>query len=159
MTTTLSFLLYSRPKPHTWYMPRDPQVFLLTISLPFSQYSTPALFSATTRTTWDRFSCVTFSNLRHPRDFTSPTSRKGILYIYIYKCVFLALQHFFLFRPRVLPRALGSVERREPARTPHASLGPGRGPWHVLWGFEVESPLGEGFRARRAIQVYANPRT
>ena len=88
MTTTLSFLLYSRPKPHTWYMPRDPQVFLLTISLPFSQYSTPALFSATTRTTWDRFSCVTFSNLRHPRDFTSHTSRKGILYIYIYINVF-----------------------------------------------------------------------
>ena len=65
---------------------------------------------------------------------------------------------FFLFRPRAFPRALSSVTRREPARTPDASLGPGRGPWHVLWGFEVASPLGEGFRARRAIQAHANPR-
>ena len=68
---------------HTWYTPRDPQVFMLTTSLPFSHYSTPALFSATMRTTWLFFSCVTFSNLRHPRDFTSPTSLRGTLYIYI----------------------------------------------------------------------------
>ena len=40
-----------------------------------------------------------------------------------------------------------------------ASSGPGRGPWHVLWGFEVASPHGEGFRARRAIQAHANPCT
>ena len=66
---------------------------------------------------------------------------------------------YFLFRPRVFPRALGSVTRREPARTPHASVGPGRGPWHVLWGFKVASPLGEGFRARRAIKASANSRT
>ena len=39
------------------------------------------------------------------------------------------------------------------------SLGPGRGPWHVLWGFKVARPLGEAFRARRAIQAHANPRT
>ena len=45
---------------------------------------------------------------------------------------FFTLQHFFLFRPRVFPRALGSVAHTEPARTPYASLGPGRGPWHVL---------------------------
>ena len=66
---------------------------------------------------------------------------------------------FFLFRPRVFPRALGTVARREPTQTPHASLGPGRGPWHVLWGFEVTNPLGEVFRAREAIQAHANPRT
>ena len=30
--------------------------------------------------------------------------------------------HFFLFRPRIFPRALGSVARREPARTPRAPL-------------------------------------
>ena len=81
--------------------------------------------------------------------------------ILLYKCVFLAPPHFFLFRPRVFSRALGSVARREPPRTLGASVGPGRCPaggtcsggskWHV--------PLGEGFRARRAIQVYANPRT
>ena len=66
---------------------------------------------------------------------------------------------FFLFRPRVFSRALGSVARREPARTPHASLSPGRGLWHVLWGFNIASPLGEGFRARSAIKASANPRT
>ena len=80
--------------------------------------------------------------------------------IYIYKNVFFwPFGIFFLFRPRVIPRALGSVARRESARTPHASFGPGRGPWHVLWGFKVASPLGEGFRARRTIQASANPRT
>ena len=35
MITTFYFLLYSRPKPLAWYMPRDPQVFLLTTSLHF----------------------------------------------------------------------------------------------------------------------------
>ena len=64
-----------------------------------------------------------------------------------------------LFRLRVFSRALGSVARREPARTPCPSLGPVRGLWHVLWGFKVARPLGEAFRARRAIQVPANPRT
>ena len=75
------------------------------------------------------------------------------------KCVLLALRHFFLFRARVFSRALGSVARREPARTPYASVGPSQGPWHVLWEFEVASSLGEGFRARRAIYAHANPRT
>ena len=72
---------------------------------------------------------------------------------------FFTLRHFFLFRPRVFPRALGSVAHREPARTQYASLGPGRGPWHVLWELKVARPLGEAFRARRAIQTRANPRT
>ena len=40
---------------------------------------------------------------------------------------FFTLRRFFLFRSRVFPRALGSVAHREPARTPYASLGPGRG--------------------------------
>ena len=87
-----------------------------------------------------------------------------LLYTHIFMllCInvfFLARRHFLLFRPRVFSRALGSVARREPARTPRASLGPGRGPRHVLWGFKVASPHGEGFRARRAIQAPANPRT
>ena len=72
---------------------------------------------------------------------------------------FLVLRHFFLFRRQLFPRALGSVARRESARTPYASLGPGRGPWHVLWGFKVARPFGEGLPARRAIQGYANPPT
>ena len=37
-----------------------------------------------------------------------------------------------------------------------ASVGPGRHPWHVLWGFKVASPHGEAFRARRAIQATEN---
>ena len=56
---------------------------------------------------------------------------------------------YFLFRPRVFPRALGSVAHREPARPdPARKLGPGRGPWHVLWGLREVRPLGEAFRAR-----------
>ena len=39
-----------------------------------------------------------------------------------------------------------------------ASVGPGRRPWHVLWGFKLASPLEKGFRAPRAIQAHANPR-
>ena len=93
------------------------------------------------------------------RHLSCPSFPPFYYYLHICKRVFLALRHFFLFRPRVFPRAMGSVACREPARTPHASLGPGRSPWHVLWGFEVASPLGEGFRARIAIQAHANPRT
>ena len=58
----------------------------------------------------------------------------------MYKCVFLALRHFWLFRSRVFSRALGSVARREPTLTPYASLRPDRGPRHVLWRFNVTSP-------------------
>ena len=92
----------------------------------------------------------------------SSHSQKGSLvyiYMYMYKCVFLTLRHLFLFRPRVFPRAFGPVARREPARTTHESLGPGRSSWQVLWGFKVASPLGEGFRARRTIHAHENPRT
>ena len=46
-----------------------------------------------------------------------------------------------------------------PPNPPRASLGPSRGPRHVLWEFKVASPLGEGFRARRTIYAHANPRT
>ena len=108
---------------------------------------------------------VPFHQPASPRDFTSHTSRTGTLYIYkvyIYLYIyilFFTLRHFFLFRPRGFPRDLGSVAHTEPARTPYASLGSGRGLWHVLWGFKVARPLGEAFRARRAIQAHANPRT
>ena len=40
-----------------------------------------------------------------------------------------------------------------------ASVGPGRAPWHVLWGFNVESNHGEALRARRDIQAHVDPRT
>ena len=39
------------------------------------------------------------------------------------------------------------------------SVGPARGPWHVLSGFKVASNHGEAFRTRRAIQTHANPHT
>ena len=72
---------------------------------------------------------------------------------------FLALRLFFLFRPRVVSRALGSVTRREPAGTPGRKCGPW--PTSVARALEVQSPVshGEAFRARRAIQALANPRT
>ena len=86
-----------------------------------------------------------------------PNTCPGYIFTSMYMC-FLALRHFFLFRPRVFPRALGSMAHREPARTRYTSLGSGRGPWHVLWGFKVARSLGEAFRARtRAIQAHANP--
>ena len=86
-----------------------------------------------------------------------PTRLRGALHICI--MCFLALQHFLLFRRRVFPRALGSVARREPARTPYASLESSRGPWDVLLGVKVARPLGEAFRSPRAIQAHVNPRT
>ena len=59
-----------------------------------------------------------------------------IIHIHTYKCVYFSPRHCFLFQPRVFPRAPGSVAHRELARTPFASLGPGRGPWHLLWGLK-----------------------
>ena len=70
---------------------------------------------------------------------------------------FFTCQHFFLFRPRVIPRAPGSVAHREPARTQYPCLGPGRGPWHVLWGLKEPRSLGEEIQARRTIQAHAKP--
>ena len=76
----------------------------------------------------------------------------------MYKRVF-GPSAFFLLRPRVFSGDLDSVVRREGARNPRTSLGPDRGPRHVLWGFKVASLLGEAFRARRPTQASANPRT
>ena len=42
----------------------------------------------------------------------------------MYKLCFLAHRLFFLFRPRVFSRALGSLARREPAGTPRRKCGP-----------------------------------
>ena len=80
-------------------------------------------------------------------------------YITMYKCVFLHIGISFSsgrgsFLVLSAPGNAGS-----PPEQWGASVGPGRGPWHVLWGFKVESKHGEAFRARRAIQVHTNPRT
>ena len=42
-------------------------------------------------------------------------------------------------------------QARSPPERHGASVGPGRGPWHALWVFEVAINCGEAFRARRAI--------
>ena len=60
---------------------------------------------------------------------------------------------YFPFRPRVFSRALGSGARREPATTPRRKYDPGRGPWHVLWGFKAASNDGKAFRARTGVPV------
>ena len=103
--------------------------------------------------------CVSLFNLRHPWDFTLTHVPKGnLVNIYIYESHFLVLRNSFLFRPRVFPRALGSVAHREPDRTPNVTLSAGRCPWHVLRGLKVARQRGEGFRARRAIRAPANRR-
>ena len=80
------------------------------------------------------------------------------VYYYVHMC-FLAHRHFFLFRPRVFLVLSAPWHAKSPPKHQGASVGPGRLPWHVLWGFKVASPHGEAFRARRAIQAPANPRT
>ena len=54
------------------------------------------------------------------------------------------------------PRLRGTQGARP---DPIHNLGPGRGPWHVLWRSKVIRPLGEAFRAFRAVQAHANPCT
>ena len=82
--------------------------------------------------------------LASPPRFHFNTSWRGTLYIY--KCVFFTLRHFFLFRPRVFPRALGSVAHREPPGTNTQVWAPaevrgtcsGGWKWHVRSGRHSE---------------------
>ena len=76
----------------------------------------------------------------------------------MYKCVLFA-HWWFLFRPRVSPRVLGSVARRKPARTPRRKCGPWPRSVARALGVKVASDHGEAFRARRAIQAQSNPCT
>ena len=140
-------------------------------------------------------------NLRHLRDLTSHTSRRGILYIYI-NVFFLPFGifsssdrgSFLVFSPPshawsppephtnvwALAEVRGTcsggskwqlrsgrdsehVELSRPKKThvqeecptAHIQVKGMSDDSHV----KVASPLGEGFRARRAIQAHANPRT
>ena len=85
----------------------------------------------------DYVTCVSlFFNLREPRDFTSPTFRSGTLLLCVNMCVF-AHRHFFASAQgailvRSAPEHAGSLPVHH-----GASAGPGRGLWHVLWGFKV----------------------
>ena len=84
------------------------------------------------------------------------------MYYYVLLCVhvfFFAHRHFFSsghgsFLVLSAPAHAGS-----PPEHLGPSVGLGRGPWQVLWGFKVERNHGEAFRARRAIQAHANPCT
>ena len=70
-------------------------------------------------------------SLRHPAGNT-PLS-EGEPCITVYKCVILQIGIFSL-SAAVFPRALGSVGRREPARTPRHKCGP--------WSRSVARALG-----------------
>ena len=80
-------------------------------------------------------------------------------HITMYTCVFLHICIFFStghgsFLVLSAPQyAWSSPEHHG------AGVGPGRGPWHVLWAFKVASNHGEAFWARRAVEIHANPRT
>ena len=59
---------------------------------------------------------------------------------YCYMCMykkFFAHRPAFLFQSMLFSRALGREARKGPACTHGSSLGPGRGPWRVLWAFRV----------------------
>ena len=81
------------------------------------------------------------------------------LYTAMPKYVFLAHRHFFLFRPRVFSRALDPVAGREAAGTPRRNCGLWPTSMARALGFKVAGPHVEAFRAGRAIQAPANPRT
>ena len=64
--------------------------------------------------------------------------------------IFLCINVFFLHFGNFFSSGRGSFlvlsapwHAGSPPGHHGASLGPGRGPWHVLWGFKVASPHGE----------------
>ena len=73
-----------------------------------------------------------------PLTYIGNTSVASALWLLLLpKCFFLAHQHFFSsgrgsFLVLSAPGRAGS-----PPEHSGASAGPGRGPWHVRWGFEV----------------------
>ena len=82
-----------------------------------------------------------FINLRHPRDFTSHTSRRRTLLL----CINMFLLHigiFFSSRHGSFLVLSAPGHARSPPEHHGASVGPGRGPWHVLWG--LKSPEATG---------------
>ena len=94
--------------------------------------------------------CITLGISRH-------THSEGKPCITMYKCVFLALEHFFSSGRGSLLVLSAPWHAGSPPEHQGESVGPGRHPWHVLWGFSVASSHGEAFRARRAIQAPPKP--
>ena len=70
-------------------------------------------------------------------------------------CVFLAHWHFFLFRPWTFFLVL-SAPGYAPSLLEHhgASVGPGRGPWHVLWGQVTTGRHSEHVEPSRPMQTH-----
>ena len=87
----------------------------------------------------------------------------GSIYGYFLEYVFIFFfphRHAFLFWLRVVSRALGCGARRGPACTLGARLGPGRGPWRVIWASKVAGPGSfsrDRVPHRRAVQDQRNP--
>ena len=88
------------------------------------------------------------------------TQKAKYIHLYIYNmCVFFSPFGIFLSSGRGSFLVLSAPWRTGSPPGPHTkSLGPGRGPRHVLWSLKVARLLGEVFRASRAIQADANPR-
>ena len=53
----------------------------------------------------------------------------------IYYCVYMCFFCFSSGRSFLVLSAPGHAGSRSPTEHDGASVGPGRGPWHVLWGF------------------------
>ena len=94
-----------------------------------------------------------FINLRHPAGFHVAHIPKGNL---VLLCINVFSWHsvfFFLFRPSFVvlsaPWPAGS-----PPEHHGASVGSGRRPWHVLWGFKIASRHSEHVGPCRLLQTH-----
>ena len=78
----------------------------------------------------------------------------------MYKCVFFRTSAFSLLAAGLFYiSALGSAARTQGARPNTKAQVWALAEVALRWGVKVASNHGEAFRARRAIQVHANPRT
>ena len=102
---------------------------------------------------------VLFHELASPPGFHFAHIPKGnLIYNHVYMCFFGTSTFFFSSRRGSFLVLSAPWHVGSPPGHHGASLGPGQGPWHVLWGFTVTSPNGEWFRAIRTMQAHANQR-
>ena len=88
----------------------------------------------------------------------TPHFPKGSLVLRCINVFFLHIRHFFLSSRGSFLMLSAPGHAGSPPEHHGESVGPGRGPWHVLWAFKVASNRGEEFRARRVTQAHENPR-
>ena len=69
----------------------------------------------------------------------------------MYKCILWPFGIFFSSGRGSFLILSAPWHAESPPEHQGARVGPGRYPWHGLWGFKVARPHGEAFRARRAI--------